>query len=320
VQYRRPIIWLFVFSLVAVTLIATGCPSAHEASDLLEAKYFETLDDWVFRGGPIDEVQNTVVATCGKLVMSTASLGEMAALTTTQREEFHFRVDVCTTMTVNRVHPQPEFEKEEIVRGICEESKVGLFRKLCTRIGEEARDSRRKGGGILTQSIIGLEDEVYNYSFQIPKTWTVLRKPAPGDPLRFLIQTPNKSTVGVAVSVGDKDDTLKYLSDKTRMKQVVDAMIQHTFETRYRPGFTQHGMSDIKVIQTLDLSDEDRIQFRIDAVGRKEPNSVALSGIHTAPFGKNYIISMIVTSTAKSAKFDGESLKNAVNSFRLNPD
>jgi hypothetical protein len=38
-------------------------------------------------------------------------------------------------MTVNRAHPQPEFEKKEIVRMICDESEVILFKKLCTRYG-----------------------------------------------------------------------------------------------------------------------------------------------------------------------------------------
>jgi hypothetical protein len=71
-----------------------------------------------------------VVETCGKLVMLTTDTLEKIALATTQREEFHFRVDVCTKMTVNRVYPQPEFEKKEIIVMICDESKVMLFRKL----------------------------------------------------------------------------------------------------------------------------------------------------------------------------------------------
>jgi len=83
----------------------------------------------------MNEVQDTVVQTCGKLVMLTVSNSEKVALSTTQREEFHYRVDVCTKMTINRVHPQPEFEKKEIIRVICDEIKVNLFKKLCKRYG-----------------------------------------------------------------------------------------------------------------------------------------------------------------------------------------
>lgn len=95
-------------SAVALLLVAiVGLARAGEGgiSTDLEDQYFKTLDGWVAQGGPIDDVQRSVVETCGKLVMVTANIGEKVALTTTQREEFHFRVDVCTKMTVHRVHP-----------------------------------------------------------------------------------------------------------------------------------------------------------------------------------------------------------------------
>jgi hypothetical protein len=81
------------------------------AGEQLEEKYFRTLDEWVKKGGPTNEIQGVVVNTCGKLVMLNASLAEKAALSTTQRDEFDHRVDVCVKMTVNRVHPQPELRK-----------------------------------------------------------------------------------------------------------------------------------------------------------------------------------------------------------------
>ncbi|MGH7792807.1 MAG: hypothetical protein ACREOB_10895, partial [Thermodesulfobacteriota bacterium] len=107
----------------------------NSAEQKLEAKYFATLDGWVNRHGPVKEVQETVVVTCGKLVMLTVSNSEKIALSTTQKDEFDFRVDACTKMTVNRVHPQPEFENKEIVRMICDDSKVDLFKKLCKHSG-----------------------------------------------------------------------------------------------------------------------------------------------------------------------------------------
>lgn len=119
-----------LFLLVAGTSYAE--PTMTET---LEEKYYSTLDGWVKGGGQFSEVQNTVVETCGKLVMLTVSASDKVAISTTQREEFHFRVDACTKMTVNRVHPQPEFENKEIVRMICDESKVVLFEKLCSRSG-----------------------------------------------------------------------------------------------------------------------------------------------------------------------------------------
>lgn len=125
-----------VAAVYSMLLLASGISYAEpSAAEKLEENYFSTLDGWVKRGGQVSEVQNTVVETCGKLVMLTVSASEKVALATTQREEFHFRVDACTKMTVNRVHPQPEFEKKEIVKMICDESKVTVFRKLCSRSG-----------------------------------------------------------------------------------------------------------------------------------------------------------------------------------------
>lgn len=125
------LILVFILLCVFVTVVH----AEKSVTEQLGEKYFQTLDGWVKRGGPVNEVQDIVVQTCGKLVMLTVSNSEKAALSTTQREEFHYRVDVCTKMTVNRVHPQPEFEKKEIIRMICHESKVSLFKKLCKRYG-----------------------------------------------------------------------------------------------------------------------------------------------------------------------------------------
>jgi hypothetical protein len=125
----------FILGFLLLGLFATAACVEKSDTVQLEDKYLQTLDDWVKRGGPVNEVQNTVVQTCGKLVMLTVSNSERVALSTTQREEFHYRVDVCTKMTVNRIHPQPEFEKKDIIKMICEESKVSLFKNLCKRSG-----------------------------------------------------------------------------------------------------------------------------------------------------------------------------------------
>lgn len=129
---NRPLLVLF---LLLLSVFPTLTYAQKSATEQLEEQYFQALDGWVKKGGPISELQGTVVKTCGKLVMLTANTSEKILLSTAQRDEFHHRVDVCTKMTVNRVHPQPEFETKEIVRMICDESKEDLFRKLCRQYG-----------------------------------------------------------------------------------------------------------------------------------------------------------------------------------------
>jgi hypothetical protein len=126
---------VFLFALVLLTFTPSGSSADDSLSQKLEKKYFDTLDNWVSRGGPKDEIQETVIGTCGKLVMTTVDAVEKAKLTTTEREEFHFRVDVCSKMTVNRVYPQSQLQNPDTVRMICDEGSVEVFKKLCKRSG-----------------------------------------------------------------------------------------------------------------------------------------------------------------------------------------
>lgn len=104
-------------------------------ADKLEDKYFLVLDGWVDRGGKVNEYQSVVLETCGKLVMVTANTSEAMAFTTTQREEFDFRVYVCAKTTVNRSHHQSELDDPKLIQAICNDNKVILFEKLCKRSG-----------------------------------------------------------------------------------------------------------------------------------------------------------------------------------------
>jgi hypothetical protein len=116
--------------LVSWLVSPTALQAQETASQKLEAKYFGTLDEWVKGGGSKDEVQQKVIETCGKLVMLDATTSQKITFMTTDREEFHFRVDVCLKVTANRVYPQPQLQDPKVVKMICE-SPIVLFRKLC---------------------------------------------------------------------------------------------------------------------------------------------------------------------------------------------
>ncbi len=121
--------------MVCLIFLPSSVYSEQSVSEKLEAQYLSTLDSWVNRGGPVDEVQTSVVYTCSKLVLLTAENSERVAFMTTQRKEYDFRVDVCLKITANRVYPQPEFEKKEFVKMICVDSNISLFDKLCLQSG-----------------------------------------------------------------------------------------------------------------------------------------------------------------------------------------
>ena len=123
--------------LIVFALIAVGCENGADegVESALREKYLMGLDAWVDNGGQVALLQEEVLETCGMLVMLEASAAEKIQLVTTRREDFHFRVDVCAKMTVNRVHAQPEFQQEDTIAVICDQAKIQLFDLLCVHSG-----------------------------------------------------------------------------------------------------------------------------------------------------------------------------------------
>lgn len=128
-RFLGPIIAFIVF-LMFVYFIILPSVLRNQYSSL----YMSRLDDWTNKGAVVSMVQAQVVEPCGMLVLTQAGAIDRIKLMTTSRDEFDFRVDVCTKMTVNRVYKQPEFEKPETVALICDGSNE-LFRRLCQRSG-----------------------------------------------------------------------------------------------------------------------------------------------------------------------------------------
>lgn len=111
---------------------------AEQAAKIFEERYFSILDGWVTDGGRTDDVQARVVETCGKLTTLWMTEAQRAALMRADKaiaEEFRFGVSVCTKMTVNRVHQQPEFQKAELVSATCDRGGPRYFRRLCDLSG-----------------------------------------------------------------------------------------------------------------------------------------------------------------------------------------
>jgi len=118
---------IFVILIFTVNLNAS-------AVEEVEKSYFKNLDSWVKNGGNKKTIQDIVIKNCGKLVMITTDSTEKVKLSTIQKDEFNYRLDVCAKMTVNRIYPQPEFKNPKIIKSICEDNIV-LFKKLCKQNG-----------------------------------------------------------------------------------------------------------------------------------------------------------------------------------------
>ena len=85
---------VFIYVFFVTTLI----------SEPLFNLYAGLLDNWVASGAKTSSVQSDVVENCGKQPVATqAGFFGYIAMSTFNREELDFRVDVCSKMTVNRV-------------------------------------------------------------------------------------------------------------------------------------------------------------------------------------------------------------------------
>ena len=93
---KRFIAVLAILLLPPVLAFAQSTVTKDKRSQKLELYYYDKLNEWVIHGGQAEEVQSSVVETCGKLIMLIASPDERIEFISTQEEEFNFRVDVCT--------------------------------------------------------------------------------------------------------------------------------------------------------------------------------------------------------------------------------
>lgn len=131
---RRIIVAIVFFA--AVAFIVTSVALAVFRDKLFDF-YMQRLDGWVEAGGDPQTVEAVVIESCGRLVMSQAGWFERVQLATTYRDEYAFRLDVCTKMTVNRLYKQPELEEPELVRMICGDTHPyhELLVRLCKHDG-----------------------------------------------------------------------------------------------------------------------------------------------------------------------------------------
>lgn len=125
---RIAVIAVIAIGFVAVVALAIFRSSAFDL-------YTNRLDAWVKAGGSPATIQNDVIRNCGMLVMSQSGAFQNFKFLTYGRDDFDFYVDVCSKMTVNRVHKQPEFTKPEIVTALCGSTAESLFKEFCQRSG-----------------------------------------------------------------------------------------------------------------------------------------------------------------------------------------
>lgn len=103
-----------------------------KAIEFLQKRYLDKLDEWA-KNPSMETIKTGVQKNCAGLVFVSATPDEAKQFAQgKERDEWDFRVDVCTKMTVNRIYPQVEFKNPKIVEMICKEG-IPIFREMCRR-------------------------------------------------------------------------------------------------------------------------------------------------------------------------------------------
>ena len=128
------IVVLAVCAIAAIYLVASLAMWAYRGR--LFDLYTHRLEEWATAGGDATRAQD-LVESCGWLVITQARWLERLELVTVYRQEFDFRVDACVKIAANRLYRQPELERPEIVRMVCDDQNPfhELLPRLCRWAG-----------------------------------------------------------------------------------------------------------------------------------------------------------------------------------------
>ena len=135
-QKQREVLECHDKAMKLIDSVASRKPAAYrEYMERGELRALNELDNWVGQGGKIEEVESLVQPACGWLVFLYATPRERKGFPGNLREEWDFRIDVCTKGTIHRIHPQPEFANKEITDRLCAPDKNKLWPVICERAG-----------------------------------------------------------------------------------------------------------------------------------------------------------------------------------------
>ena len=164
-------------------------------------------------------------------------------------------------------------------------------------------------------------DYEYGFAFQYPSNWSIheSRSGLTNEDVLIIIESP-EATYKVMATVGQLGASVSRQSyfDNPHRDKIVNAMIEFTISQIYTKSSFDMDADDIHIAEKMALQSDTGIRFRITAGIEVSNKILAMSGIHTIPFDKSYMISFIaVIPVGSSATYNNEIIANIFNSFHL---
>ncbi len=170
--------------------------------------------------------------------------------------------------------------------------------------------------------IMEYTDNEYNYTFQFPSDWTekeVIEQDEFGE-IRVLLQGPRASSIMVLVNPLGKGRKIskEHFNSIPNRNSFINQMINFTVDQIYRTTSKRMNASKMIVIERQIRPSESGIKFYISTLHFINDVPLGLAGIHTVPFGQDYLIGFVMSSILDSRTMeDNETFKHIFNSFRL---
>ncbi len=169
--------------------------------------------------------------------------------------------------------------------------------------------------------IIEYVDNEYNYAFQFPSDWEMVKVPTGNEfgEVRVMVKSPGGGYVMVVIGNTGKNVTKEAFNNNPNRNAIVEQLIELTIEQVYKKTSRDVNATRMVVTERNFIPSEVGIKFYISTthfLARGIP--VLVAGIHVVPFGREYIVGFIMFSIVdRSTKEGNETLTRVFNSFHI---
>ena len=164
-------------------------------------------------------------------------------------------------------------------------------------------------------------DDEYHYGFRYPTSWQLTELPeGPAHRLsRVLLRGPGGSLFTVNIVPLDKKTSQLEFQSHGDNAEIIKQLGQQTIEGIYRPISQNLRARELKIGETVNLSNAEAIQYSLSTLNQMaKGDPVVAAGIHVLPFGKDYRIDFtMIARLNRSAEEDNQLMTAVFNSFRF---
>jgi hypothetical protein len=164
-------------------------------------------------------------------------------------------------------------------------------------------------------------DNQYNFAFQFPADWKLLKPPAPGEAgeTRVFVQSSWKSSyVSVVVGQLGRSITKEQFENNPNRDVFVSTLIEVTVDQVYKKMSRDVGASSIIVREKRALASDEGVKFNISTGNVVGKGMVIVAGIHLIPFGKDYAVNFLMVHPVNPKWIaENETMERVFTSFHL---